>query len=93
MVSITECLGGPQFGHDPIFLYLITWSKVLERLIVFQSRYLHFMEPTPSLPYSQKPAICPHPELSPVHTLPTDILRYIFILYHLRLGLLSGLFP
>jgi hypothetical protein len=52
------------------------------------------MEPEGSLPHSQQPATCPYPEpdeYSPCHL--TSRRSILILSSHIRLGLLSGLFP
>jgi hypothetical protein len=54
------------------------------------------MEPEGSLPYSQVPATCPYPELTPScphDTPPTSSTSILILSSHLRLGLPNGLFP
>jgi hypothetical protein len=42
-------------------IYLITpWSRVLLETLQLVKKFLAFMEPESSLPYSQMPANCPH---------------------------------
>jgi hypothetical protein len=53
------------------------------------------MEPEGSLPHSQVPATSPYPEPAQFSPYPTSCLLKIHLntLFHLRLGLPSGLFP
>ena len=60
----------------------------------FIKKFPYFMEHEVSLPHSQEPATCHHPEAHEQLTSPSHSLKIHFVIScHLRLGLPSGFFP